>query len=220
MFIGHFAVALGAKKFAPTMSLGTLAIASELADLLRPAFVLMGIERIAVEPGATAVAPLRFLEQPLSHSLVALAFWAVIACSLRALARPSEWASLAVLALVVVSHWLLDVIVHIPDMPIFPRGEGLLGLGLWNSVAATLAVEGLLLAGGVALYWKNSWGVNRKGTYGLWVLVGALLLVYLGGIFGPPPRDVEQALYWSFGLWPLVMLAYWVDRNRTVQLRG
>ena len=86
MFIGHFAVALGAKKVAPAVSLGTMFLAAQLADLLWPTFVLLGIERVEIAPGATAVTPLDFVSYPYSHSLLALALWSTLG---RARRRPS-----------------------------------------------------------------------------------------------------------------------------------
>jgi hypothetical protein len=219
MFVGHFGVALGAKKFAPTVSLGTLFLGCQLADLLWAPLVLARVERFAIEPGATTVVPVRFIEFPVSHSLAALGFWAVIFCALRAMGRRSDWATLIALGLVVISHWFLDVLAHVEDMPLTPGSEVKHGFRLWNSAAGTLAVEGLLLAAGAALYWSSTWGVNRKGTYGLWVLVGTLAGLELGAVLGPAPASADLVIGAAFSLWLLVLFAYWVDRNRTTSLR-
>jgi hypothetical protein len=70
VFLGHYAVALGAKRIAPRVSLGTLILAAQLADLLWPAFLLMGLEHVSIEPGITAASPLNFTDYPITHSLV------------------------------------------------------------------------------------------------------------------------------------------------------
>src|SRR5512145_808526 len=75
MFIGHFAVGLAAKRIAPEVSLGTLFLAAQLADLVWPTLVLLGIETFSIRPGITAVTPLDFTRYPYSHSLVGMALW-------------------------------------------------------------------------------------------------------------------------------------------------
>src|SRR5512147_3002389 len=148
MFIGHFAVAFAAKRAAPAVSLGTLFIAAQLADLVWPILVLLGIERFEIRPGDTAVTPLAFLHYPYSHSLVALALWGAglgAAWLVRTRGRP--WTGVLI-ALVVLSHWVLDVLSHRPDMPVTLHGDARLGLGLWNSVPWTVAVESAMFAAG------------------------------------------------------------------------
>src|SRR5262245_25636207 len=78
MFIGHYAVAFGAKRVVPRVSLGTLFLCAQLADLIWPTLVLLGVERVEVRPGATAMTPLDFVSYPYSHSLLALAAWGAL----------------------------------------------------------------------------------------------------------------------------------------------
>ena len=141
MFIGHFALALGAKKIAPRASLGTLFMAAQLADLVWPTLVLLGVETLVVAPGITAFTPLDFVSYPYSHSLEALIGWAAALAVAYALVRRGQGREALVLAALVLSHWVLDVISHRPDMPLTIGGTGKLGLGLWNSIPGTLAVE-------------------------------------------------------------------------------
>ena len=122
-----------------------------------------------------------------------------------------------VLGLCVVSHWLLDFFVHRPDLPLLPGSSSRLGLGLWNSLTVTLILEGLIFSIGILLYLRATTANNRSGSYGFWVLVSFLILVYLGNLFGPPPPS-EKAIAWAGQLqWLFVILAYWVDRNRTAR---
>jgi len=215
MFIGHFALGFGAKRLAPEASLGTLFLACQLADLLWPVLVLSGIEVLQIRPGITAVTPLDFGSYPYSHSLAALAIWAIAFALVYSALRRSNPAVAATLAGLVLSHWVLDAVSHRPDMPVTLHGTARVGLGLWDSLAATLFVEFTLFAGGVALYARATAPRDRIGHYGFVALVAFLALVYLANLFGPPPPS-PQAVAWSgMAMWLLVAWGYWVDRHRT-----
>lgn len=213
MFIGHFAVAFGAKRVAPAVSLGTLFLASQLADLLWPNFVLLGVESFEIAPGATAVTPLDFVSYPYSHSLLALALWGVLAALVyRGFGR--TWIAGATVAAVVVSHWALDAITHRPDMPL-AFGETRVGLGLWNSIPATIVVEGAMFGAALAVYARATRARNRIGSIGLWSLVAFLIVIYTANFFSPPPPSVAAVAWSAQAMWLLVAWAYWVDRHRT-----
>jgi hypothetical protein len=212
MFIGHFAVAFGAKRVAPAVSLGTLFLAAQLADLLWPNLVLLGFERVEIAPGATAVTPLDFVSYPYSHSLLALALWGGLAAMLyRGFGR--SWTAGVTVAAVVLSHWVLDVISHRPDMPL-AFGHTRVGLGLWYSVPATVLVEGSLFLMGVAIYTRLTRARDRIGRIGLWALVGLLSVIYAANLLGPPPPSVPAVAWAAQAMWLLVAWAYWVDRHR------
>ncbi len=214
MFIGHFALAFGAKKVAPKASLGVLFLAAQLADLVWPTLVLLGIEKVVVAPGITAVTPLDFVSYPYSHSLVALIGWALALAIAYLLIRRGRPREAFVLALLVLSHWVLDAISHRPDMPL-AIGEGpKFGLGLWNSIPATLIVESLLFAAGIAIYLKCTSAVDRIGKLALWALVGFLAIVYVMNVFGSPPPGAVAVAWVCESLWILVAWAWWVDRHR------
>jgi len=214
MFIGHFAVAFAAKKIEPEVSLGTTFAAAQLADVVWPVLVLAGIERVAIAPGDTAVTPLRFESYPYSHSLVAGLLWALAFGGVHYLFRKRLRAAL-VLGLLVVSHWVLDVASHRPDMPVTPWGALRLGLGLWYSLPATVLVEVAFFAAGVWLYVSATRGRDRVGRYGLASLVAFLVVLYAGNLLGPPPPSIE-AIGWAGLLGAAILLAWaaWVDRHR------
>jgi hypothetical protein len=214
MFIGHYALAFGSKRLAPRVSLGALFLACQFADLLWPILVMAGVESVTIRPGITAVTPLDFQYYPYSHSLLALLVWgAVLALIYRAVSGSSARGAI-VLGALVVSHWFLDVIVHRPDLPLAP-GTGLrLGLGLWNSIPATLAVEFGLYVLGVWMYWKATLARDRVGSIGFWALVAFLALVEIANIFGPPPPSVGALTTSALAMWLLVAWGYWVDRHR------
>jgi len=214
MFIGHFALGFGAKKVAPEVSLGTLFLACQFADLLWPTLVLMGVESVEVQPGNTVVTPLNFIHYPFSHSLLAMLAWAVLgALGYFAFCRSRRKAAF-VIGTLVLSHWVLDVLTHRPDMPITLMGSGRLGLGLWNSLPAAVTVEMLLFIVGVSLYARATEAIDRKGSMGFWALVLFLLVVSIANLVGPPPPSAEAVAWSAQAIWLLVAWGYWVDRHR------
>jgi hypothetical protein len=217
MLLGHYAVALGAKRVAPKSSLGTLVFAAQFADLVWPIFLLVGWEQVRIVPGITRVTPLDFVAYPYSHSLLAQVLWGIgIAAVYFGVRR--EPRSAVVLALCVPSHWLLDYIVHRPDLPLVPGGRRY-GLGLWNYLPATLAVELTLLAIGIALYLTQTRAKDHVGQYALWSLLILLLLIYIGAMFGPPPPNERAIAISALALWLTVPWAAWADRHHSASVR-
>ena len=214
MFIGHFGLAFGAKQTARSVSLGTLFAASQLADLLWPTLVLLGYERVEVQPGATAVTPLNFVSYPYSHSLLALCVWGVAVGAIYAAVRRARLSAAVTIALLVVSHWVLDYATHRPDMPLTFGGPERLGLGLWNSVAGTLAAEFTIFVAGLLLYTRATVARDRIGSVGLWGLSGFMVVVSLASAFGPPPPTASAVAWSAEAMWLLVAWGYWIDRHR------
>ena len=212
MFIGHFGLAMAAKRVAPKPSLGTLVLAAQLADGVWPVFVLLGWERVEIAPGVTAVTPLRFVSYPYSHSLVAGAFWAaLLAGGYYALRRDRGGA--AWIAALVVSHWMLDFASHRPDMPLWPGGPKV-GLGLWYSMPATLVVEFALFGAGAWLYVSATRPRDRVGTFAFAAFVAVLAAIYAAAVFGPPPPSVPALAMSGLAGWLFIVWAYWIDRHR------
>jgi len=213
VFIGHYALALAAKRVAPRTSLGTLFAAASLADLLWPAFLLAGWEQVRVTGGTNPFLTLTFDAYPISHSLVTLIGWGIAFALLYGL-RTGYARGAQVVALLVVSHWLLDVVTHVPDMPLAPGGPKV-GLGLWHSVAGTVIVEGLMFGAGAWIYLTTTRARDAAGRYGWWALFAVLVLSYLGSLFsGPPPTLQALAIGGiAFG-WLFVGWAGWADKHR------
>ncbi len=220
MFLGHFGAAFALKRFEPKLSLGTLFLAVQLADILWGAFLLLGWEQVRIDPGYTAVTPLQFLHYPISHSLLGMAGWAV-AMAVVYYSWPTRdtsrhWQAAALVGLAVVSHYLLDVIVHVPDLPLSGDSPIRLGFGLWNHPVGTLLLELASLAAGVAVYvvWRSTRHPARPGRLG--GLVTVLIAIYLLSFFGPPPPSVAAIAVTDIaGLLLLVALAAWSDRRAT-----
>jgi hypothetical protein len=212
MFLGHFAVALAAKKATPKTSLGTLVLAAQFADLLWPVLLLLGIEHVRIVPGLLPTSPLDFTSYPISHSLVAQLGWgALLGACYFMVGRNSRGALLV--GFLVPSHWLLDFVAHQPDMPVYPGGSRY-GLGMWNSLPLTIVVEFALFVAGTAVYLSVTRAKDRTGILALWSLLGLLTVLFPASMFGPPPPSV-QALAWSaIAIWLTVPWAAWADRHR------
>lgn len=213
MFIGHYAVGLAAKKFAPRASLGVLIAAPLLLDLLWPIFLLIGWEQVSIQPNPNPFLRLWFDSYPISHGLVAVIGWATLLASIyfgvaRYLAGAlTVWVG-------VVSHWLLDYVVHRPDLPLYAGSRRLLGLGLWNHPRITISVETLLLVLGVVIYLYSTRAKDRIGAIAFWAFAIVLIALFEFVVFGPPPKTVKQLALGSLFTWLFVAWAWWFDRHR------
>jgi membrane-bound metal-dependent hydrolase YbcI (DUF457 family) len=213
MFIGHMAVGFASKRLAPRTSLGVLMAAPMALDLLWPLFLLAGWEQVRVDPGNTAVTPLDFVSYPYSHSLAMSAFWgAVFGLIYWGVTRYATGA--VVIGCGVFSHWILDFVTHRPDLPIYPGGTTRAGLGLWNSVAATIAVESAMFGAGVWMYFVATRARDRAGSYGFWAFVVFAAAVYFANVFGTPPPNAELVARLSLAICLIPLWTWWFDRHR------
>ena len=216
MFLGHYAVALGAKRAAPRVSLGGLFAAAASLDLVWPVLVIAGVERVAVAPGATAFTPLDFQHYPYSHSLLMSFVWgALFGVTYVCLTR--DWRGALVLSALVVSHWVLDAITHRPDLPLTLHGDARAGLGLWSSVPGTLAVELAMFGVGVLLYVGATTPRDRVGGAGFLAFLVFLLASYAGAAFGPPPPSAAAVAWSDMAQWLVILWAMWIDRHRSLR---
>jgi len=213
MFIGHFGAGFAGKKFSKSASLGTYFMAAQWIDLIWPILLLLGIEKVEIKTGISSVTPLDFTYYPFTHSLVGVLVWAILIGTIYYFIKKNYKTSI-ILGLLVLSHWFLDLLVHIPDLPIL-HGEGVkVGLGLWNSFAATLIVEGLIFTVGLYLYLKSSKAKNKTGNYSLLGLVIFLVAIYISNLIGPPPESAEAIGIVGNAQWLIILWAYWIDKNR------
>jgi hypothetical protein len=216
MFIGHYAVGFGSKRISPSVSLGTLFLATQFLDLIWPFFVILGFEHLRIDPGNTAFTPADFYDYPYSHSLLTVVGWGLLLGGIHYWRKRQKLAA-TVVGSGVVSHWVLDFISHRPDLPLAPGLETRVGLGLWNSVPATFLVEGILYTAGVTLYLKTTRAADRTGTIALWALVVLLPLIWVINELGPPPPGDMAVAYSALAAWLFVAWGYWIDRHRTVR---
>ena len=212
MFIGHFAIGFAAKRAAPRLSLAVLFAAAQFADLLWPVLVALGIEQVRIQPGITAFTPLDFIWYPYSHSLLLLCVWGAVFGAICAAVVRDRRVWLVVFALVV-SHWVLDWITHRPDMPLYP-GSATVGLGLWNSIPGTIAVEVAMFILGVWIYARSTRARDRLGTRAFAAFVGFLFAAYAANL-GPPPPSVAAIVGLGIaGGAVLLVWTWWFDRHR------
>ncbi len=193
--------------------------APELADILWPFLLLLGWEQVRIDPGNTCFTPFDFVSYPWSHSLLMLCVWATaFGAVYDAVTR--YWPGAAAVWIGVVSHWVLDWVTHRPDMPIYPGGPRY-GLGLWNSIAGTMAVELAMFAVGVWTYVRATQPKDRIGRYAFVAYVVLLLAIYIADRFSPPPDSVPEVA-WAAIAAPIILIpwAWWFDRHRSVRLSG
>ena len=180
-------------------------------DIVWPVLVLAGIERVRIDPGNTAFTPLDFFDYPWSHSLVTALAWSVL-FGLACLRGGKRVALLA--GLLVFSHWVLDFVTHRPDLPLWPGGP-MVGLGLWNSVAATVVIESAMFAVGIWIYVHSTRPRNLIGVFALRGLVVFLCILYVANVFGPPPPSVTAiGIAGVAGAALFTAWSWWADRNR------
>ena len=214
MFVGHFALGFGAKRYAPAVSLGTLFLAAQFADVLWPSLLIAGVERVEIDPGITVLTPLNFVSYPYSHSLLALAVWSALFGSVYRVLHGSRSIASVTVGLLVVSHWFLDLLMHRPDLPLTLDGPERFGLGLWNRPLLAITLELLLFGVGIASYLQSTRARTTSGTVGLWALIVFLVAAYFAALFGPPPPSATVLAWSAQSMWLLVAWGYWVDRLR------
>lgn len=223
MFVGHYAVGLAAKRFAPKTSLGILIAAPILLDLIWPILVLISWEHVSIVENSNPFLRLQFDSYPISHGLVAVIGWATLFASIYfGVAR--YFAGAIAVWIGVISHWLLDYVVHRPDLPLYAGSSRLLGLGLWNKRWITIAVELTLLAVGVAIYASRTRArgkigslgraKDKIGSFGFLAFVAAILALFAVVVFGPAPSSVNKLAIGALASLLFVPWAWWFDRHR------
>ena len=213
MFIGHFAMGYAAKNLNTRVSLGTYFLAAQLLDLIWPTLLLLNIENAEISTDTSHPVPLVFTSDPFSHSLVLVVLWGLIFGLVYFLFKKQRSTAL-LLSFVVISHWLLDLIVHIPDLPLWPGNSPLLGLGLWKSRALTLVFEVGFFIAAVMFYFYHTKPKNNSGRFASWGLVVFLVIIHLANIYGPVLKDMEAVAWAGHLQWIFVIWAYWSDYNR------
>lgn len=209
MFIGHFAPALIAARHPKAPSLPVLFIGSQLVDWAFFGLLLAGVEKMRFVPGTSAMNPMDLYHLPYTHSLVGTSLWAAGFAVLIWLAGRNRAAALIGFG-VVLSHWLLDLIAHVPDLTLWGAPPKL-GLGLWNYPALEMPLEIGLTLGSLWLYARATGGMRTS----LWGLGALLLLLQAINWFGPQPANVDASvtlLAW-FGYGVATLSALWVQRT-------
>ena len=191
MFVGHYGVSFAVQRMNRDVPLWVLFIAVQLLDVFWAPFILLGIENARIVPGITASNPLDLYYMPYTHSLVAAVIWSAAGYGLYRFWRGSAQSGHGAAALVgvaVFSHWILDVVVHRPDLPLFDDAAKV-GLGLWNLPVLAFGLEAGLLFGGMAVFWRGRAGQKIGMTFFGIIMLSVQAFVF----FGPPPSSADAA---------------------------
>jgi hypothetical protein len=214
MVVGHLAVALAAKKKAPTLSLGWLVAAVTMLDLIWPVLIITGVEQVQIAPGATAFTPLIFTSYPWSHSLLMSVVWGGVLAGIALGAKVPKGQALLLIPLVM-SHWVLDFVTHAPDLLLWPGATTMFGLGLWRSIPGTILVEGAMWVGAIILYLRLRPLRGIGANIAFWSLVLFITTIWITSPFSPPPPSVAAIGWLALAGWLLVPWAIWADRRPT-----
>src|SRR5438445_2726005 len=205
MFVGHYSVSFAAKRGDPSIPLWVLFIAVQLLDVAWAPFVLFGIEKVRIVPGITASNPLDLYYMPYTHSLVAAILWSAAAYAVYRLAVPGSAKRAApLIAAAVFSHWILDFIVHRPDLPLYDNAAKV-GLGLWNHPVVAFGLEAALLFGGMWLYFRT----HPARRTAMVVFGGIMLAIQAYGVFGPPPVSDKAAATTALVAYAVFAVVIW-----------
>lgn len=216
MFVGHYAASLALKKFEKRASLGLLFLAVQFVDILFFPFVLLGIERINIIERYTPSTHFQLEYMPFTHSLLASLLWAGITYAFFRWVVVKIHSVALVMAIAVFSHWVIDLVVHTPDLPLWSDSSLKFGLGLWNNAFVAYLLEAALLLGALWLYLRSTTASTKTGKYGMGVFVGFMLLMNIGNIFGPLQTDskVVMSLSALAAYFLFAAIAFWLDKKR------
>jgi hypothetical protein len=216
MFVGHYGPSFAIKSLRPAIPLWLLFIAVQLVDVAWAVLVLLAVEKVRIVPGITASNPFDLYYMPYTHSLIGAILWSVaVAVLIRfwpgmAIRSAAVWVGVAVF-----SHWVLDLLVHRPDLPLYDDTMKM-GLGLWNYPAVALGLEAALLFGGMILYLRVTKPINAIGRVGLPVFGVVMIAIQSYVFFGPPPASPTAFALTALGFYVVfAALAEWLARQRT-----
>jgi hypothetical protein len=215
MFIGHYGPAFAAKAPVKAIPLWLLFVAVQWLDVCWSVLILTGVEKVRIVPGFTEGSALDLYYMPYTHGLIGALILSLVFGAIALLfVRERRAAVVAVVAIAVFSHWLLDLVVHMPDLPLFDNSMKV-GFGLWRWLRISLPLELVTLLAGAIIYARAVPSKTRIGDLLLWLFVAAMAAVELYVAFGPKPStpaaEAQTALF-AYGV--LALLAGLVDWGR------
>jgi hypothetical protein len=221
MFVGHYGVAFAAKPVGVRLEarapLWVWFIASQWMDVVWSFLVLLGIERLRIVPGFAEANALDLYYMPYTHSLpgsivLSLLFGAIVTL----FTSGNRAATILLGAAVSFSHWILDLVVHTPDLPLYDNAAKV-GFGLWRHVALSFPLELIVLSLGAWLFARMTAFRGDKGRYVFWGFVILLMALQIYANFGPPPSSPEAMAVIALTLYvALALLAAWVEQIVTL----
>jgi len=215
MFVGHYGVSFAAKRSSPAIPLWTLFLAVQLLDIVWAPLVLLGVEKVRIVPGAPPTTALDFYYMPYTHGLTgALALSVIAALAYLTLKPNATTRASLIIGLAVLSHWILDFIVHVHDLPLIGNSMKV-GLGLWNAPAISLALESLVLFGGMWYYLRG----RMRQSIGTIVFCVFLFVVQAFSTFSPPPNSMTGiAISAIIGYLLFAAVIWWLEDRRPAPL--
>jgi len=215
MFVGHYGPSFAGKALKKSIPLWVLFIAVQFLDVLWSIFVILGVEKVRIVPGITRTNPLDLYYMPYTHSLDGAIVWAVAGGIVYWLFRRVEgWPGAAVVSAAVFSHWILDLLVHRPDLPLYDDRLKI-GLGLWNYPLPALTLELVILFGGMYPYLRATKAITAGGRYGMIVFGLVMTCVQVVVFFGSPPNSDRAAAVTALSSYCVfAAVAYWLEKKR------
>jgi len=216
MFAGHIGAGLAIARFERRANVGAFITAALLLDLVLWPFIVLGWESVSIPADFTSTHQPAFVF-PYSHGLAASLAWsavaAVAACAGYARLQGARWRVAALIAAAVFSHWLLDALVHRPELPLVGAASAKVGLGLWNRMPAALAIEATIVVVGLLLFMPGS-RLSRGKALALASLTIAMLAFTIAGmtVAPAPPSALAMAGSSSVTLAVVCALAFWLGR--------
>lgn len=214
VFAGHYGVAFGLKAANRPIRLLHLFLAVQLADMIWAVLVLVGVERVRIVPGLMKGSSIDFVYFPYSHSLFMTFLWAGLAYVVYR--RFAGFGRPVVIALAVVSHYVLDALVHRPDLPVWlGANPARIGLGMWNLPVIELMLEGLLVAIGLKAYTSATVWRTKAGRMAPWAAgVFLMALTAYGTLVKPAAGGRLLAASFLLSYFGMAGMAMWLDRQR------
>ncbi len=221
MFVGHYGPAFAVKAAKRPPSLGAAFLAVQLVDVAWAAFILTGVEHARIVPGMMALSSLDLYDMPYTHSLPgALAFAAAGTLVYRVLDRRGGWGAAMLIGLCVFSHWVLDFIVHAPDLQLGFQSGPKVGLGWWDIPALGIGAEALVLFGGFFMYLGATKPLGIAGRIAPWALIALFAGLYAFDKLGPIPPNIESQAPMALGAYLVITgLGFLLDRTRAPKAR-
>jgi membrane-bound metal-dependent hydrolase YbcI (DUF457 family) len=215
MFIGHYGVSFAIKSRERSIPLWVLFVAVQFLDVFWGIFVLTGVEKVRIVPGFTATNPLDLYYMPYTHSLVGALFWSAVGFALYWLLRGRDRTAALLVGLAVFSHWLLDLVVHRPDLALYDDTYKM-GLGLWDYPATAFGLEIVLLFFGIFLYLRSTTANDAIGKYGIPVLALFMIVAQSVVFFGSPPHSANAAAATApIAYFVFAAAAFFIERRRS-----
>ncbi|MCR8656630.1 hypothetical protein [Paenibacillus endoradicis] len=217
MFIGHYSVSFISKKYEPQIPLWVLFLAVQFVDIIWSLFIFTGIEKATISHEASG-SPLNLIYMPYTHSLLGAIFWSGIAFLIIKyipILKNRSFKKAIIVSLAVFSHWLLDVIVHSADLPLWLNNYKI-GLGLYDHAFISFSLEVILLLIGFLFYVAVTSGKKKVGVYGLYIFMIVIILFGINSVWGiKPPSSQIAAGFLLFCYIFFAIITAWIEKNRT-----